>query len=62
MWGEPKLDKKDALCKKHTVVTTTLASKPCPECGKGLIAADYKRCFRCAKRSNKCSLCDDPLV
>ena len=49
MGGDPKPDKEEALCKNHTVITTIMALKDCPECGKRLIVADYKRCSRCAK-------------
>ena len=61
MFGKLKNDKKDALCSKHEIITTSLVAKPCPECGKFFIDYVFNRCSKCAKKSNKCQLCDGPL-
>lgn len=54
-------DDEEALCSNHGFITTTMSARPCPECGKYEIVLDFNRCSRCAKKSNKCSLCDGPL-
>jgi len=54
----------NGICSNHGLggLPSFLIPKDCPECGKRTTVSEHKRCSECAKRQNKCALCDGKLI